>query len=113
MAFFGLFSNRDHPQPPVDYMPASPTWWRKVCYWFRNPAHDFCFYTIGVKGKPFTVIGENRPGVDWFMGGWTWHVLAYKRWRLPYLNYRGRRWEFYWGWRSSGAFGFKLRRHAG
>ena len=108
----GFFSNKDHPQPPVDYMPGKPYIVRNVAYWFRNPAHDFCFYTIGLKGKDFKVTNENRPGLDWYMGGWTWHTLSYKWLRLPYINYRNPKWEFYAGWRSSGAFGLKIRRHA-
>ena len=42
--------------------------WRAVAWWFRNPAHNLCFYVWGVADKPRTFFSSR----DWGgVLGWT------------------------------------------
>lgn len=80
---------------------------RAIRWWFRNPAHNLTHHVIGIYGEPFEsiVLYENVPG-------WSKSIRALKGKRYPYWNYQGRGFQFYYGWRKSGAFGIALRRRS-
>jgi len=69
-------------------------------YWYfiRNPLHNFCFYWIGFKDRnlDYSHIWNQKQ---------SWNFV------LPFFSYRGKKWEFYFGWRpDTKAIGFALRR---
>ena len=74
----------------------------------RNPCHNFTFYVMGIQDKPHTRVGRFPHKTSNPNGGWNWAVCQYKRLRLPFIDYKRRRFEFYFGWRTGGNFGIKL-----
>lgn len=73
---------------------------KKWFYWYfiRNPLHNFMTYWIGFKDKnlDYTQIWNTNQ---------RWNLV------LPFFSYRGKKWEFYVGWRPPNkAFGIALRR---
>jgi hypothetical protein len=91
-------------------------WWRAVCWWFRNPAHNLTFYIIGVADVDRMV--SSRWGADIHppVGGlhFMWTMAPVQLWRgkqvvisLPFVSYLSEHVKAYAGWRPSGAFGFK------
>lgn len=97
-------------------------------WYIRNPAHNFCFYTIGFQEpnkKPtknsFAILRADekflllRKDQDPCVMGKTSasfnlslnHYLPFLSFRFPV--YPGKKFDFYFGWRPSGAFGMKLR----
>ncbi len=80
---------------------------RAIGWWFRNPFHNLTHHVIGIFGEPFIseVIDENNPG-------WSKSVRILANRKYPYWNYRGKGFQFYLGWRSSGAFGVSLRKRS-
>jgi hypothetical protein len=100
------FGNADDPVAPDWYRPGKSC--RNFMWHLRNPCHNFNCYVIGITDKPFTRIGRFPDRVENPNDGWNWTVCRYKRLRLPFVDYKHRRFEFYCGWRSSGAFGMKL-----
>ena len=100
------FRNADEPVAPDWYRPGQCC--RSFRYHLRNPCHNFHFYVIGLVDKPFTRVGRFPGSIGNPNGGWNWAVCRYKRLRLPFLDYKHGRFEFYWGWREGGAFGIKL-----
>lgn len=83
------------------------TWRRAVGWWFRNPFHNLTHHVIGIYGKPFEshIVYENNPG-------WSKSTRVLNNKQYPYWNYRGSSFQFYFGWRSSGAFGIALRKRS-
>ena len=74
----------------------------------RNPCHNFDFYAIGIVDKPFTRVGRFPAHISNPNNGWNWAVCRYRRLRLPFIDYKRNRFEFYFGWRANGAFGLKF-----
>lgn len=98
---WAIFGNDDDPYPPIWFMPNKPQWLRTVMWYIRNPLHNFFWHVIGFKDKPldYTQIWNTKQ---------KWNLV------LPFFSYRGKRWEFYIGWRpDSKAFGIAFRRHYG
>jgi len=100
------FRNADEPVAPDWYRPGQ--WGRNFRYHLRNPCHNFHFYIIGIADKSFMRAGRFPAEVGNPNGGWNWAVCQYKRLRLPFIDFKRGRFEFYSGWRESGAFGLKL-----
>jgi hypothetical protein len=99
--------NDDDPVPPGDMWPDDPQWLRKLRWAFRNPLHNFTFYVIGVADQDFARTSEG----NWNpAGGWLTAIITYKWLWLPYVSYKGTKWEFYLGWRERGNFGVTLRK---
>ena len=63
---------------------------------------------MGIEDKPHTRVGRYPAKVANPNGGWNWAVCQYKRLRLPFVDYKRGRFEFYFGWRNGGNFGMKL-----
>lgn len=80
-------------------------WCIAVRWWFRNPFHNLTHHVIGIYGEDFRTysIYENFPG-------WSKMTRVLRGKTYPYWNYQAPTWQFYIGWRSSGAFGIALRR---
>jgi len=97
---YNPFGNFDNPIPPdwvfAKYGKLAYLYW----YFWRNPLHNFCHYWIGTGNYPS----------EWS----TWHHQ--RRWNLilPFFSYRGKKYEFYFGWRpkkdGSQIFGIALRK---
>lgn len=83
------------------------TWWIRVKWWFRNPFHNFTFYTLGNCHKDITVYGW--PSVNVFNPnyGWCFTISTTGRMWYPFISYIGR-FKFYIGWRLGNSFGVKL-----
>jgi hypothetical protein len=100
------FGNADEPVAPKWYRPGKSC--RNFMWHMRNPFHNFDFYVVGIVEKPFTRVGRFADRLSNPNGGWNWSVSRYKRLRLPFIDYRRGKFEFYFGWRTSGAFGIKF-----
>lgn len=101
------------------YLPGRPEWWRRVCWWFRNPAANFFEAVLGLRGCDYVVTGPapvmetTLADLDPPQRGWKWAVISYRWLRLPFVSYAGSRWTFYCGWRPYiGALGLKINRAA-
>lgn len=98
------------PSIELQPQPDSVNWprWRKFHWWARNPAHNFCFYTIGISDCHRTFYGT----AGWReVEGWTFHFTPTPtlKFPLPLISYKGRL-DFYIGWRPYGSFGIAMRR---
>ena len=88
----------------------------RLCYWGRNPGHDFTHYIIGFvdpldpssPDKHFSTVKGNA--IDTSAPGFIWAIRKYKRAYLPYIAYWGHGLKTYAGWRPDGGFGLKIRR---
>lgn len=83
------------------------TLWVRVQWWFRNPFHNLTHHVWGIYGKPFT----SRK--VYVRGSLTKSVRELDGKSYPYWNFNNGAWEWYIGWRSSGAVGVALRRRGG
>ena len=101
--------NIEDPIPPAWYEPTNSL--RKVKWYFRNPFSNFSFYVIGVADKETVRSGRypTQPGNP--NGGWNFAVTRRRIVFLPFMDYKNRRMEFYFGWRERGNFGIKLNFH--
>ena len=98
--------NADDPLAPDWYRPGKRC--RNLMWHLRNPCHNFDFYVVGIVDKPFSRVGRFPDHVSNPNRGWNWAVCRYKCLRLPFIDYKRTRFEFYCGWRANGAFGVKL-----
>jgi len=83
------------------------TVWIRIKWWLRNPFHNFTHHVIGIYGEPFLSCQEYR------RGNWTKMTRLLRGKEYPYWNYNNGEVEFYFGWRSSGAFSFPVIRKRG
>ena len=90
--------NADGTPAHPDYFPNKPTWFRKLAWATRNPLHNFCFFVIGLEDRKYLV----RDGEIWPDDTQKWNV------RLPFISYRGKKWEWYIGWRKGWTFGLNF-----
>ena len=85
------------------------TVWIRLKWFFRNPFHNFTFYTLGNLHKDRTV--KCYPSFNVFNPKLGWLFTVSKNddgiMRYPFVSYIGRI-KFYIGWRFGGSFGFKL-----
>ena len=95
-----IFGNDEDPKPPNWFMPNKPQWLRTVMWYIRNPLHNFSHYWIGT---------GNYPSV-WEV----WRTSRSFNLILPFFSYRGKKFEFYIGWRPKGdgsqIFGIAFRK---
>lgn len=107
--------------PPTFLQRINPVWWASdimrnpnwpwLIWFLRNPMCNFHNVIIGIAHKERTVAYAR--GVGWtFVDGWNWgYVQATDGWlKRPFISYRGRWIECMIGWKTSGAFGYSLRR---
>lgn len=125
-------------QPPVAYPPSiqQPIPWQRLnpIWWFqditkpagipyfcrsdgwdswaiRNKLHNLFGFVIGCEHKPHWFIGTASSDSIWNpAGGWNWGWCIGSIFALPLLSYRGRKWEWYIGWRPIGAFDITWRK---
>ena len=91
-------TNPDGTLAHADYLPGKPKWLRAFLWAFRNPFHNFCFFVIGLEDRKYLV----NDGNIWPAEGQKWNI------RLPFFSYRGKKWEFYAGWRKGWTFGLNF-----
>ncbi len=93
------FANYNEPKPPDWYKTDSTEWVRWLGWFFyRNPLHNFMFYWLGFKDSEF----------DYTQ---IWNTKKRLNMVLPFISYRGKKWEFYIGWRpDKKVLGFAMRR---
>lgn len=105
--------NADDPTPNDWFMPARDMWLRRVCWWLRNPMHNLVWYVIGCADRRFVRLGTRYPSNFNEGGGWVINALVqgWPPFLCPFVSYRGRSWEGYFGWRDDGCFGVAWRRH--
>lgn len=127
-----FFSNRDDGiDGDLKWTPHKPKWfeypiyivlrpkgWRRLCWWIRNPAHDFTWYVIGHvdcqrEGRVHK-ISESPQGIDWgannnFEGLYkaTYRCTKHNK-NLTFRFYGKGKFQTYFGHRHGGAFGFKF-----
>lgn len=85
-----------------------------VKWHLRNPLHNYFKYCIGVGERDTLIftwtdgyIVENFPAPGLRLA-WLWDIDA-PLILLPCIQYRGKKIEWYIGWRANGAFGMALR----
>lgn len=103
------FGNQDEPVAPAWFRPGGKM--RTFRWYLRNPLHNFNHYVIGVNDKESARSGRHPGSLSNPKGGWNFAVTEYKHVRLPFVDYRRGKFEFYFGWRIGGNFGFKLNWH--
>jgi len=103
---FWWCGNADDAVPPENYRAGKCC--RQFTWRLRNPCHNFTFYVMGIEDKPHIRVGRYASKTTNPNGGWNWAVCKYRRLRLPFVDYRRGRFEFYFGWRNGGNFGVKL-----
>jgi len=110
--------NSEDKTPPAWFRPNDR--FRNTKWYFRNPAHNFTFYVIGVSDKVGTPshasYGIAPDDVFNRQGGWNVIVHQVKLVGrisifLPFVSYWDKRMKVYFGWRQSGNFGIKLTRN--
>jgi hypothetical protein len=87
--------------------------WRKLSWWFRNPAHNLTFYVIGVVDQHRVYrckYGTNihKPGGGLLIASTVLVSSKMKLFCLPFASYISPYVKTYIGWRPAGAFGIKL-----
>ena len=77
----------------------------KVKWFIRNPFHNFMFYIIGFADEPVAskCTKDNFWNPD---GGWN---FCLRNKYFPFISYRGKHLETYFGWRERGNFGIAFR----
>lgn len=107
------FGNADDPDPPIWFWPSRDAWVRRLGWWVRNPFHNLVWYVVGCADRWFVRLGTRYPSNFKETGGWVFNALfqAWPPFLCPFVSYRGRKWEWYIGWRDDGCFGIAVRRH--
>ena len=82
------------------FHPTKPLWIRKILWGIRNPLHNLFFFVIGLSDQPDVV---NYSG-QWPKEGQKWNII------LPFISYKGKKWEYYFGWRKGICLGAAFRR---
>ena len=86
------------PNHPTFY-PTKPLWIRKLMWGIRNPLHNFFFFVIGLEDRP-DIVNYNDM---WPTTGQKWNI------NLPFVSYRGKKKEWYIGWRRGKKLGAAFR----
>ena len=94
--------------PPPPFYPDCYYWVRQLLWWWRNPLHNFTFHWIGIHDY----VVERVDSLWNPNGGFRFSKVCTKYFCLPFMSYRGERWEWYAGWRPNGGFGFPWPRKA-
>lgn len=107
---WALFKNEDDGEiGDRNWNPEQKDSWKiRILWWIRNPAHNLCFFVIGMAGEPGVRVGDYPGTVFNPHGGWNrcTHYSASGR-RAKFVSYIGRI-KFYFGVRERGNFGIKL-----
>ena len=82
------------------FHPEKPLWIRKILWGIRNPLHNLFFFVIGLEDQKGLVNAfiEQWPGF-----AQKWNII------LPFICYKGSKWEWYAGWRHGTCLGFAFR----
>jgi hypothetical protein len=92
--------NPDGTPKHPNFHPTKPTWIRKVLWGIRNPLHNLFFFVIGLNDRPDIVNCGNM----WPKEGQKWNII------LPFICYKGKKREWYLGWRNGKTLGAAFRR---
>ena len=108
------FMNDKDPHPPDKYKPDSLRWWRYLCWYWRNPLHNFFWYVVGIHDHidQEVIIWRFNNVLFSPIGGWNWSVIRSGKWGYyPFISYCKGSFEFYIGWRPrKGDFGISTRK---
>jgi hypothetical protein len=108
--------------PPTFLQRINPLWWMgdvernpnwsRLQWFLRNPFCNFHNVIIGIAHKHRVVYCSKSPWTFHPDGGWNYgYCMPIGGWfRRPFISYRGRWFEAMIGWKTSGAFGYSLRR---
>ena len=99
--------NLAEPVAPSWYRPGDPQ--RNLKYHLRNPGDNFCRFVIGVADKKFVRSGRYPERIANPNGGLNFAISRRKLLVLPFVDYRFKRFEIYFGWREHGSFGLAFR----
>jgi hypothetical protein len=78
---------------------SKPLWIRKILWGIRNPLSNFMKFVIGFQDRPEIV----NMGKQWPADGQKWNIT------MPFISYRGKKYEFYLGWRKGLTVGAAFR----
>lgn len=84
----------------TNFHPNKPLWIRKLLWGIRNPLNNLFFFVIGLEDQPEIV----NSGKMWPKDGQKWNII------LPFICYRGKKWELYLGWRNGTKLGAAFRK---
>lgn len=79
------------------------TFWLRVQWWLRNPAHNLTHYVVGVADRAHTYHGPDMGSQGLILARVVCGPLV-----LPFVAFNHKGLYSYIGWRPSGAFGIKL-----
>jgi len=113
------FGNIDDPRPPDGYLRGKPEWFRIMCWYIRNPMHNYNHYVKGVGDKNRTVRGD-YPYEKWNPNGEYNRLITIVHEdgrELPFESHRPykhwlfrKNWERYEGWGPKGDYGRASRK---
>lgn len=87
------------------------SWWIRVKWWCRNPAHNWCWHVKGFAHEDTVRYDAQTDDRDGWNHSWTERVNEPGK-HYPFRRYLGHRVEYYKGWRGRGAWGMKLKRRS-
>jgi hypothetical protein len=91
--------NEDGTPSHPNFHPTKPLWIRKILWACRNPFHNLFFFVIGLEDHTEVVnYGKMFPQPPQ-----KWNII------LPWICYKGKKWEWYAGWRTGTSLGFAFR----
>ena len=109
-AFFG--NDKDGPIGDTAWNPERrDSWWVRLKWWLRNPAHNWCWHVKGFTHEATLRYDAQANDQDGRNLGWT-ERLAEPGVYYPFTRHLGRYFEWYRGWRGTGAWGLKFKRRS-
>jgi len=82
------------------FHPNKSLWIRKLLWGIRNPLHNFFFFVIGLVDKPDII----NFGQVWPKENQKYNII------LPFISRKGKKIEWYIGWREGLKFGAAFRK---
>lgn len=98
------FGNYDDPISGPEshpyFHPDKALWHRRLLWAIRNPLHNLFFFVIGFEDRKDIVNFNDQ----WPKEGQKFNII------LPFISYRGKKREWYLGWRRGLRFGAAFRK---
>jgi len=111
---WSIFGNDDDPIVPSWYRPVRGPFWVRQALWlfWRNPLHNLFSYRWGLGRQTQNQASLYGPHI-WAPEGrvWNFGVTFFDGKEYPFISRRGKKWEWYLGWRlPGGGLGAAFRR---